>query len=93
MGMRDDDMMLILHRQAGMPGYTREIRHHHGAAGIDVSVTIPPSMWSGLVSAAQTSDASVFSALQEFSGPDFLTDLGSAGLALVRQLVLDLDAH
>jgi hypothetical protein len=91
MGLRDDDMYISLHRQGAWPGFTRELRHHHGAAGIDVSVIIPPSAWSGLVTAAGNSDAAVFQALAEFCSTEFLTDIGSVGI--VRQLILDLDAH
>lgn len=92
MGAREDNYIIQLHRQASWPGYLRQIRHHYGDR--DVTVTIPPSLWSGLVVAAATSDTATFGALSALSGAsDLLVDVGPQGLAMIRQLILDMDQH
>ena len=92
MGLRDDNLYVQIHRQVGWPGYIRELRHHCG--DLDVSVQIPDASWPGLVSAAQMSDAIFFTTLANIPGSrDILVDVGAAGVSVLRQLVLDLDAH
>lgn len=94
MGMRDDNYIIQLHRQGSWPSFTREIRHHHGESGTDVTMLIPVGGWSDLVTAAQTSDAAVFDALQALPGSrDLLIDVQQGGIRIIRQLILDLAGH
>lgn len=94
MGMREDNMYAVLHRQVGWPGFRREIRWHREEDGIDRLVVIPSASWPILLMAAQTSDAAFFEALQCLpGGADLVVDLPSACLYSLRQLVQDLDAH
>lgn len=91
MGLREDDYMLHLHRQVAWPGFRRELRRHREADAVDLVAVIPPASWAGVLSAAQTSDAAFWDALQALpGGAELCVDLPASGLSTLRQLVLDL---
>ena len=94
MGLRDDNLYSVIHRQVGWPGFRRELRWHREEAGIDHTVVIPQAAWGETLLAAQTGDSAFFQTLQGLpGGAEIVVDLPSACLSTLRQLVLDLDAH
>lgn len=87
MGKLEDNCELRVHLQPGWGAPLRTLRHHLG--DVDARLPLTPSQWTALESAAQGSDADLWTALAEVPGSHaLLEDLSAGALTALRQIIL-----